>query len=46
MYHCLKKEEVLSLLKSSSSGLSKEEAEKRLSEYGKNEIKGKLKKYR
>ena len=44
MYHCLKKEEVLSLLKSSSSGLSKEEAEKRLSEYGKNEIKGKKKK--
>ena len=44
MYHSMKKEEVLKHLKTSLSGLTEAEAEKRLSEFGKNEIKGKKKK--
>ncbi len=44
MYHSTKKEDVLKHLKSSATGLTEEEAERRLSAYGKNEIRGKKKK--
>ena len=44
MYHSIKKEDVLRHLKSSVTGISSEEAEKRLSVYGRNEIAGKRKK--